>query len=99
MTAGRLTSNQNQDARQDRLALDPARRGDRPGERVFERLATTVQACIDAGNAWPGDTRLMAVNAWMALHGIVSLRTSRPHHPWPPVHTLVNAALARQNGL
>ena len=38
-------------------------------------------------------------SAWVAPHGIVSLRTSRPHHPWPPVHTLVNAALAGQTGL
>jgi AcrR family transcriptional regulator len=81
------------------LALDPARPGDRPGERVFGRLEAAVQACIDAGTARAGDARLMAVNVWVALHGIVSLRTSRPHHPWPPVQILVNAALAGQTGL
>lgn len=81
------------------LGLDPARPGDRPGERVFGRLAAAVQACIDAGTARPGDARLMAVNVWVALHGIVSLRTSRPHHPWPSVQTLINAALAGQTGL
>lgn len=41
----------------------------------------------------------MAVNVWVALHGIVSLRTSRPHHPRPPVGTLVDAALRGQVGL
>jgi AcrR family transcriptional regulator len=81
------------------LALDPARAGDRPGERVFGRLVAAVQACIDAGIARPGDARMMATNLWVALHGIVSLRTSRPHHPWPTVQTLVNAALAGQTGL
>jgi hypothetical protein len=81
------------------LALDPARPGDRPGERVFGRLVTAVQACIDAGAARQGNADVMAVNIWVALHGIVSLRTSRPNHPWPPVDTLIEAALSGQAGL
>jgi AcrR family transcriptional regulator len=81
------------------LALDPARPGDRPGERVFGRLVAAVQACIDAGVARRGDASVMAVNVWVALHGIVSLRTSRPNHAWPPLDTLVNAALSGQVGL
>jgi hypothetical protein len=40
----------------------------------------------------------MAVNVWVALHGIVSA-DKPPHHPWPPVDTLVNAVLAGQVGL
>lgn len=82
-----------------RLALDPARPGDRPGERVFGRLVTAVQACIDAGAARQADANVMAVNIWVALHGIVSLRTSRPDHPWPPVGMLIEAALSGQAGL
>jgi AcrR family transcriptional regulator len=81
------------------LALDPARPGERPGERVFGRLVAAVQACIDSGTARPGDAAVMAVNVWVALHGIVSLRTSRPNHAWPPVDTLVEAALSGQVGL
>jgi len=81
------------------LGLDPARPGDRPGERVFGRLVTAVQACIDAGAARQADASLTALNIWIALHGIVSLRTSRPHHPWPPVDTLINAAISGQAGL
>jgi AcrR family transcriptional regulator len=81
------------------LALDPARPGDRPGERVFGRLVTAVQACIDAGAARQGNANVMAVNIWVALHGIVSLRTSRPDHPWPPAGTLIEAALSGQAGL
>lgn len=38
----------------------------------------------------------MAVNVWVVLHGIVSLRTSRPNHPWPPVDALIDAALSGQ---
>jgi AcrR family transcriptional regulator len=81
------------------LALDPGRPGDRPGERVFGRLVTAVQACIDGGAARHGDVYLMAVNVWVALHGIVSLRTSRPNHAWPPVETLIDAALTGQVGV
>jgi hypothetical protein len=48
----------------------------------------------------PGTPALMAVNIWSALHGIIFLRTSRPpHHPWPPVETLVEPGLAGQAGL
>jgi AcrR family transcriptional regulator len=81
------------------LALDPARPGNRPGERVFGRLIAAVQACIDVGAARQGDASLIAVNVWVALHGIVSLRISRPNHAWPAVGTLVNAALSGQAGL
>jgi AcrR family transcriptional regulator len=81
------------------LGLDPARPGDRPGERVFGRLVTAVQACVDVGAARQADASLIALNIWIALHGIVSLRTSRPHYPWPPVDTLINAALSGQAGL
>jgi AcrR family transcriptional regulator len=81
------------------LALDPARPGDRPGERVFGRLVTAVQTCIESGAARQGDASATAVNVWVALHGIVSLRTSRPHHPWPPVDALLNAVLSGQVGL
>jgi AcrR family transcriptional regulator len=81
------------------LGLDPARPGDRPGERVFGRLVTAVQDCIDGGAARQGDANVIAVNIWVALHGIVSLRTSRPNHPWPPVDTLIGAALSGQAGL
>ena len=78
------------------LALDPARPGDRPGERVFGRLVAAVQACIDGGVARRGDASLMAVNVWVALHGIVSLRNSRPNHAWPPADMLIEAALSGQ---
>jgi hypothetical protein len=78
------------------LALDPARPGDRPSERVFGRLVAAIQACIDSGAARCGAADLMAVNVWVALHGIVSLRTSRPNHAWPPADVLIEAALSGQ---
>ena len=42
----------------------------------------------------------MAVNIWIALQGIISLRTSQPPgHPCPPVETLIDAARSAQAGL
>jgi hypothetical protein len=35
----------------------------------------------------------MAVNIWIALHRIISLRTSRPPDHPRPVETLIDAAL------
>lgn len=81
------------------LGLDPDRPGDRPGERVFGRLVAAVQACIDAGAARQPDADMIAVSIWVALHGIVSLRTSRPNRPWPPVGALIEAVLSGQAGL
>jgi AcrR family transcriptional regulator len=81
------------------LSLDP-RPKDSPGPRVFGRLVNAVQACIDAGVARPGDAFAVATNVWVALHGIVSLRTSRPgSFPWPPVESLIEAVVSGQVGL
>jgi AcrR family transcriptional regulator len=83
------------------LRLDSsARPQERPGQRVFGRLVAAVQACVDGGVARTGDATAMAVNVWVALHGIVSLRTSRPaSFKWPPVEALIEAALSGQVGL
>ncbi|WP_019929139.1 TetR/AcrR family transcriptional regulator [Nocardia sp. BMG111209] len=81
------------------LALDPARPGERPGEQVFERLVAATAAGIAAGVVTPGDPEAIAVNIWVALHGIVSLRTARPHRRWPEPEVLVDAVLTGQAGL
>jgi AcrR family transcriptional regulator len=81
------------------LELDPDRPSDRPGERVFGRLVEAVEAYAAAGVARSHDPHAMAVNVWVALHGIVSLRISRPQHAWPPLEDLIDAALSGQVGL
>ena len=58
-----------------------------------------VKVYNDATHAGVNDSFATAVNIWVALHGIVSLRTSRPAFPWPPVNTLIDAALQGQAGL
>ncbi|MCX4095888.1 TetR/AcrR family transcriptional regulator [Nocardia sp. alder85J] len=75
------------------LALDPARPGERPGERAFERLVVAIEAGMAAGVVAPGDPEFTALTLWAALHGIVSLRISRPHRRWPAPEALVDAVL------
>jgi hypothetical protein len=61
---------------------------------AFRRLVTTVAVCI---RAEPTDeqTFLTALLIWQQLHGIVSLRISRPRFPWPPLAETVIEAVDR----
>ena len=65
-----------------------------PGIVAFRRLVTTVAVCIGAE---PTDeqTFLTALLIWQQLHGIVSLRISRPRFPWPPLAETVIEAVDR----
>jgi hypothetical protein len=47
--------------------------------------------------AEPGDQRasFTAQLIWQQLHGIVSLRVSRPRFPWPPLAETVTEAVDR----
>ena len=60
----------------------------------FRRLINTVAGCIGAE---PADyqTFLTALLIWQQLHGIVSLRISRPLFPWPPLAETVIEAVDR----
>jgi AcrR family transcriptional regulator len=65
-----------------------------PGIVPFRRLITIVAVCISAE---PTDeqTFLTALLIWQQLHGIVSLRISRPRFPWPPLAETVIEAVDR----
>jgi AcrR family transcriptional regulator len=65
-----------------------------PGIVPFRRLINTVAGCIGAE---PDDQRtfLTALLIWQQLHGIVSLRISRPRFPWPPLTETVIEAVDR----
>lgn len=64
-----------------------------PGGPVFERLEQAVRDSLPAGT---DDTtaRTATVVLWAALHGLVSLRATRPQFPWPAIDELVDATLA-----
>src|SRR6516164_2887233 len=65
-----------------------------PGLVPFRRLIDGVAACIGAE---PTDEQAFftALLIWQQLHGIVSLRISRPRFPWPPLAETVAEAVDR----
>ena len=58
-----------------------------PGARVFDDVIDTVRQCA-APRAPRQKVMQDAVILWAGLHGIVSLRWSKPGVPWPPVEAL-----------
>ena len=65
-----------------------------PGRKAFQQLAEAIAACIGVD---PEDQRAFftAQLIWQQLHGIVSLRISRPRFPWPPLADTVTEAVDR----
>jgi AcrR family transcriptional regulator len=65
-----------------------------PGYQVFQQLIEEVAECIglapDARESYGTATLI-----WQQLHGIVSLRISRPRFPWPPLADTVTDAVDR----
>ena len=59
-----------------------------PGAPAFELLLQTVAAALAAGNAGT-DPYLAAANLWAWLHGIVTLRATRPAFGWPPLEDML----------
>jgi AcrR family transcriptional regulator len=65
-----------------------------PGIVAFRRLIDAVARCIGTE---PADEQAFftALLIWQQLHGIVSLRISRPRFPWPPLAETVTEAVDR----
>lgn len=70
-----------------------------PGARIVTDLADCIGRCHADGAAVPFAPLTAAILLWSALHGIVSLRVSKPAFPWPPVDELVDDALTAVCGL
>lgn len=68
--------------------------GEFPGRKAFQRLTEAVAACIGTGADDPEAFRTAQL-IWQQLHGIVSLRISRPRFPWPPLAGTVTEAVDR----
>src|SRR5262245_22223802 len=58
-----------------------------PGEEVFERFTAVVKE--SAGDAAFQRASLL----WIAMHGIVSLRLSKPGFPWPDLDRVIDGFL------
>jgi AcrR family transcriptional regulator len=54
------------------------------GADAFGVLLDAVRACIDAGRSDETSAEAASVRAWVALHGVATLRASLPWFPWPP---------------
>jgi AcrR family transcriptional regulator len=81
---------------------------DTPGYPVFQQLIDAVAAAIDPAQAAQAaeaasnpqaagnpEAFATATLIWQQLHGIVSLRISRPRFPWPPLREAVTTSVAR----
>jgi AcrR family transcriptional regulator len=53
------------------------------GRDVFQILVDAVRACLPAERASPEEAFATAIDIWVAMHGMVSLRRHLPAFPWP----------------
>ncbi len=64
------------------------------GLDTFQTLAAEVAAALGVTLDDP-DTQLVATNIWAFVHGVVALRTARPHFPWPDVRLMIDDMVDR----
>jgi AcrR family transcriptional regulator len=68
-----------------------------PGQTAMDRLVEMVAACL-GGDADDSASTRTAILILYQLHGLVSLRISKPAFPWPPVAETVTDAIGRLLG-
>jgi AcrR family transcriptional regulator len=86
--------------RPDLAAGEPYSLEESPGRAALVRLAGDLERCQEAGLAPAGgDPFRLALVVWATLHGLVSLRISRPRFPWPPLDRMIDDAVGRLVGL
>jgi AcrR family transcriptional regulator len=59
-----------------------------PGAPAFAMLRDTLAQALAAEGS-PADPFLAAATLWAGLHGLVTLRASRPAFPWPPLADMI----------
>jgi AcrR family transcriptional regulator len=64
-----------------------------PGMPAFVVLQDAVAAALAAAGR-DTDAALAAATLWASLHGIVTLRASRPAFPWPALDDMIDVLLA-----
>ena len=65
-----------------------------PGQKAWQHFVEGVAPCIGRAPDDPEAART-ALLLWQQLHGIVSLRISRPRFPWPPLAEAITDAVTR----
>lgn len=69
------------------------------GADSFALLVHGIERCVAAGVSSSTDPTLDAMAVWVALHGVVSLRTAVPGFPWPPAPDLVRRVVLPLAGI
>jgi AcrR family transcriptional regulator len=70
-----------------------------PGRRSFETLVESIARTKRSRKGSELSARRLATLLWATLHGLVSLRISRPNFPWPPLAEEVAAAVQQIVGV
>jgi hypothetical protein len=71
------------------------------GAEAFSLLLHGIEDCVTAGRSASTDVVADATAVWVSLHGTVTLRTTLPGFPWPPLAAQLRhevLALARVTG-
>jgi AcrR family transcriptional regulator len=62
---------------------------DSAGKVAFSQLVEIVQDCLDAGAPTRSDdATYLSFQVWSWIHGIVDLRITHSHMPWPPTEQM-----------
>ena len=69
-----------------------------PGTPAFALLQEAVAAVLTEQQA-DTDPFLAASTLWACLHGLVTLRASRPAFPWPPIENMVTMLVTHLLGV
>jgi AcrR family transcriptional regulator len=69
------------------------------GLDTFMILVNSVEECMETGVARPGDPFQTAIDIWVSLHGMASLRQRMPDFPWPAPEVQVARVLVDLTGI
>jgi hypothetical protein len=64
------------------------------GLDAFAALTEEVSGALGTPLDDP-ETQVVATNLWAFVHGVVALRTARPHFPWPDVTIMIDDMVDR----
>ncbi len=65
------------------------------GAESFSLLFDGVMSCVKAGRSATTDVFADSTAIWVALHGVVTLRTALPGFPWPEKKEFVRNLVLR----
>jgi AcrR family transcriptional regulator len=69
------------------------------GLDTFMILVNSVAECMEIGIARTGDPFQTAIDIWVSLHGMASLRQRMPNFPWPTPEVQVARVLVDLTGI